>query len=168
MKSAYWALLLVLPFCPTNGALAADSWVVRENGVGPVKVGMNLAQLNAVLHEKFAMPAEKEDRACFYVTPRGHPHLSFMIEEGHVARVDVDSPGTLTNVGIQVGDTEDQALKTYGDRLKVSPHKYTDGHYLTAQSTDRRYGIRFETDQGKISTYYAGLYEAIQYVEGCQ
>jgi hypothetical protein len=29
-------------------------------------------------------------------------------------------------------------------------------------------GVRFETDKGKITTYYAGKYDAIQYVEGCE
>jgi hypothetical protein len=39
-------------------------------------------------------------------------------------------------------------------------------HYLTIRSDDRHYGVRFETDQGKITMFYAGTYEAIQYVEG--
>jgi len=53
--------------------------------------------------------------------------------------------------------------------MKVTGHQYIDtGHYLTVRSADGRYGIRFETDKGKIIEYYAGTYEAIQYVEGCQ
>jgi len=35
-------------------------------------------------------------------------------------------------------------------------------------ANDRRYGIRFETDTGKILMFYVGTYEAIQYVEGCE
>jgi len=51
----------------------------------------------------------------------------------------------------------------------VEPHKYIDdGHYLTIRSADRKYGIRFETEKGKITGFYAGLYSAIQYVEGCE
>ena len=50
-----------------------DVWVVREDGVGPVKIGMNLAQLNMVLHEKFSIPADKEERSCFYVDTPRHP-----------------------------------------------------------------------------------------------
>jgi len=55
--------------------------------------------------------------------------------------------------------------------MKVSRHAYTGeegGHYLTFRSSDGRYGIRFETDQGKITTFYAGSYAAIQYIEGCE
>jgi len=38
---------------------------------------------------------------------------------------------------------------------------------LTLRSADQRYGMRFETEAGKVTTFYAGKYEAEQYVEGC-
>lgn len=68
-----------------------------------------------------------------------------------------------------MGDSEKYALQVYGADAKVEEHKYNpDGHYLTARSKDGRYGTRFETDKGKIQELYAGTFEAIQYVEGCQ
>ena len=42
------------------------------------------------------------------------------------------------------------------------------GHYLTAKSSDGKYGIRFETEDGKITMYCAGRFDAIQLVERCQ
>ena len=53
--------------------------------------------------------------------------------------------------------------------MEVEPSKYTGdegGHYLTIRSPDQRYGIRFETEQGKVTNFYGGKYEAVQYVEG--
>lgn len=91
-----------------------------------------------------------------------------MIENGHLVRVDVDKAGVATDEGVQVGDSEERAKQVYGSRLKVEPHHYTDGHYLTVRSQSGGYGIRFETEKGKIETFYAGTFEAIQYVEGCQ
>ncbi len=91
-----------------------------------------------------------------------------MIENSRVARVDVESPGVFTSTGIEVGDSEAHTKQVYGSGLKVEPRQYTDGHYLTARSSDGHYGIRFETDQGKITMFYAGRYKAIQYVEGCE
>jgi hypothetical protein len=86
-----------------------------------------------------------------------------------MARVEVGAPGVKTSTGIQVGDSEGQVRKIYGARMKVTAHQYIDtGHYLTVRSADGRYGIRFETDEGKITTFYAGKYDAIQYVEGCE
>jgi hypothetical protein len=60
--------------------------------------------LNAVLHEKFAMPAskdEKDEKACFDVEPKHHPQLDFMILEGRLERIEVHNPGVLTDTGIQ-------------------------------------------------------------------
>jgi hypothetical protein len=85
-------------------------------------------------------------------------------------RVEVYKSGVFTADGIQVGDSEARAMKVYGPKLRVSRHAYTgpEGHYLTLRSADGRYGIRFETDHGKITMFYAGRYDAIQYIEGCE
>jgi Trehalase len=42
-----------------GACFAADAWVARQDGIGPVKIGMTLPQLNMALHEKFAMPGAK-------------------------------------------------------------------------------------------------------------
>ncbi len=170
MAMRRFALLFTLGVFMMVSSLAKDSWVVRMNGVGPAMINMSLSQLNSVLHEKFATPSEPEERACFYVSPGKHPGVSFMIIDGRLARVDVGDPGVLTSTGIEVGDAEAHVLKVYGQRLKVEPHAYSapQGHYLTAKSADGRYAIRFETDSGKITMFYAGRSDAIQYIEGCE
>jgi hypothetical protein len=146
-----------------------DNWLVREDGIGPVTVGMTLSQLNGILHERFVLPEEKGDRGCFYVHPVHHPQVSFMIEDGRFSRVDVDSPGVFTTERIEVGDSEQRVLKIYAGKLKIEQSHYTgpEGHYLTVRSGDRRYGLRFETENGKVTTFYAGRLQAVQYVEGC-
>jgi hypothetical protein len=158
----------ILALATIGASMAADAWVVGFNSVGPVKVGMSLSQLSTVLHQKFAMPENKEDQACFYVSPAKHPQISFMIEEGRLVRIDVDKLGVSTVEGVQVGDSEKRAKEVYPD-IRVKEHAYTpEGHHLTVQSKDGQHGIRFETENGKIQTFYAGTYQAIQYVEGCQ
>jgi hypothetical protein len=147
---------------------AGEDWVVREDGVGPLTIGMTLLQVNKTLHEKFTMPEDKADQPCFYVKTTEHPHIAFMIEDGRITRVDVDAPGIFTVKPILVGDCEATAIRAYGQRMEVGPHKYIDdGHYLTIRSSNGRYGIRFETEEGKILSYYAGEFTAVQYVEGC-
>ncbi len=42
------------------------------------------------------------------------------------------------------------------------------GRYLTLMSSDRKYGIRFETEDGTVTRYYAGTAEAISFIEGCE
>jgi hypothetical protein len=152
-------------------SLAVDSWVVRLDGVGPVRIGMSLAQLNAALHERFRLPTDKTEQGCFYVKPKGHPQIAFMIEDGKLVRVDVDKPGISTAEGVHVGDNQAHAQQVYGAKAIVEPSQYTGeegGRYLTIRSPDGQSGIRFETEKGKITTFYGGTYTAIQYVEGCE
>jgi hypothetical protein len=150
-----------------DNARAGDPWIVREDGVGPVKIGMTLGQMRSTLRQNLTKEEGGSD-SCYYVHAAGHGHIDFMIIDDHLVRIDVDAPSILTSSGLQVGDSESKVLKVYGPKLKVTEHQYVDtGHYLTVRSDDRRYGIRFETDGGKITMFYVGTYEAIQYVEGC-
>jgi hypothetical protein len=89
-----------------------------------------------------------------------------MIENRRLVRIDVDKRGVANTEGVQVGDSDEHVKQIYGSRLKAEPHHYTDGYYLTVQSG--KYGFRFETDEGKVSAFYSGTVEAIQYIEGCQ
>jgi hypothetical protein len=160
------SILLVL--LSVSMVQADEDWVIREDGVGPVRIGMTVPQLNVVLHQRFSIPKDKDEQACFYVKPTKHPQIAFMIENGRLSRANVDGPGISTTEGVQVGDSEEHARRVYGARLKVEPHKYIDdGHYLTVRSSDGLYGIRFETEKGKIQRFYAGRFKAVQYVEGC-
>jgi len=92
-----------LTFLMIGVSLAGDDWVIRQDGVGPAKIGMSLPQVNMALHEKFAMPHDKEDQGCFYVTSTQYPQVSFMIENKRLVRVDVDKSGVATTDGVQVG-----------------------------------------------------------------
>jgi len=80
-----------------------SAWVVRYDGVGPVKIGMTLAQLSAALNQELGED-ERDEHSCFYIDAHGHDHVSFMIIDGYVARIDVSAPGVKTSTGIQVGD----------------------------------------------------------------
>jgi hypothetical protein len=154
--------------CIGTSLLASSAWLVRDDGIGPLKIGMSLPELNSVLHETFSVPPDKEDQKCFYVEAAKHPNIAFMIQNNRLARVDVDGAGIPTVEGIQVGESESQARKIYGAKLKVEPHAYggPEDHYLTTRRG--LYAIRFETYGGKITRFYAGRSDAIQLIEGCQ
>jgi hypothetical protein len=145
-----------------------DVWVVREDGVGPAKIGMTLSELRGALQERL-VEEDSGSEGCWYVKPAKHPGISFMILDGRFVRADVATRGIATVHGIRVGDSESVTRRTYGPKMTVLPHKYIDdGHYLTIQSADKKYGVRFETEKGKITSFYGGLFSAIQYVEGCE
>jgi hypothetical protein len=147
----------------------SDFSIVRLDGIGPVRVGMNLSELNKALHTSFKKPSDPDEQACTYVAVPHQSGIAVMILDGRVARVDVANTSTRTSEGIRNGDSEARVLQVYGKRLKIEPNFYDseNGHYLTLHSSDRKHGIRFESDKGKITSFYAGTADAIAFVEGC-
>jgi hypothetical protein len=144
---------------------------VTPTGVESLKIGMTVKQLSKQLGEKIVIPREYEgnDEHCFYYTPKRFPKVSLMIIEGKFARIDVTEAGPSTLFNIQVGDEINTLVKNFNGSLKVDHLEYTSGEeksftYLTA---DKRRGIRFGTNKGRIGLFYAGNAKAIQYIEGC-
>ncbi len=77
------------------------------------------------------MPTEKDEQGCFYVSSARHKRVFFMIEEGRVSRIDVDTRGVSNDKGLQVGDSERQVLDRYGRALKVSQNPYSEAKVIT-------------------------------------
>ena len=91
-----------------------------------------------------------------------------MVDEGRIARVEIDSAGIATAAGARVGDTEERIRSLYPGRVTVTPHKYEDGHYLTVNAADdSSFAIVFETSKGRVTRYRAGRRPAVELVEGC-
>ena len=156
------------------GAVAtatAQYSVIQFDGIGPVRMGMSLTQLNKALRTSYSTPSDPDEKSCFYEDVPDYPGLVIMLLEGRVARIDVLSTNTHTHTteGIRLGDTEAHAKQVYGTRLRIEPHAYNPdtGHYLTLQSPDGKFGIKFETEDGRITSYYAGTLAAIAQIEGC-
>ncbi|WP_457098194.1 hypothetical protein [Lysobacter sp. P5_B9] len=145
---------------------------ITFNSYGPVLIGMDRQALERALGSKLkGEEPDADSEACEYVAPeRGYDGVGFMLINQHLARVDVSNPNVATLSGAHVGSTQESVLAMYPGRVEVSPHAYTapDGSYLTLFSRDKLHGIRFETDHGKVTRYYSGTAEAIQYIEGCQ
>jgi hypothetical protein len=176
MKTILLSTMLLLSSClglsqqRPNSASAPDhkvgSWVLRIDGIGPVRIGMSVSQLSRVLQEKFTIP--NDEQSCSFVSASRHPQVLFMIEDGRVSRIDVVRRGIPTERGIQVGDSERKALRAYGKALKVEEHAYAEekgDHYLTLRSGT--YGLRFGTIGGTVKGFHSGRYSSVQYIEGC-
>ena len=95
-----------------------------------------------------------------------------MFVKGRVVRVDVTKVGIRTASGAGVGDTENKIKQSYPGRITIEAHHYLPekGHYLDYSPKDtveRKYGIVFETDGEKVTSFRAGTQAAIALVEGC-
>ncbi len=152
----------------TDSVPGAGAWQLSEAGIGPVRVGMTVAEASALVPGSGPHPATEE---CAYVGLSGLPAgVSLMTEGGRIVRVDVDdSSAVATTRGARVGWTEARVLALYPG-ARVQPHKYEDGHYLVAipgAPADTVHRIVFETARGVVTRFRGGVVPAVEYVEGC-
>jgi hypothetical protein len=132
---------------------------------------MTRAEAEAALGASLAIQNDSGWKDCAYIPDDRLPHgVSVMVENGMVARVEIDSGAIATAEGARIGDTEDAIRQLYRGHVVVTPHKYTDGHYFTVKpsaAVDSAYRIVFETDGRRVMQYLAGRVPAVDYVEGC-
>ena len=141
------------------------------SGIGPIRIGMNEYQLEQVLQTRIPETQDESEDSCRYIEagPRW-PGTGMMMLDGRVARIDVTKRGIETLSGAAVGDLVSKLRGIYGGRLRGQDHDFGTGEgmqYLTMFSSDRRYGIRFETDGERVTEFYVGTAEAVQFIEGC-
>jgi hypothetical protein len=155
----------------TSADTSATTWLVDLRAAGPLAYGVSLAEARRITGDSLA--GAPEGAGCHYVVPRAAPAgMRFMVENGRVVRVDVDSAGVKTARGAAVGMGEAEIRRLYPESLAVQPHKYAErGHYLIVvprAPADSPYRVIFETDSlGRVLRYRAGLRPAVEYVEGC-
>lgn len=138
-------------------------WEVTPTGIGSVRTGMSVEEAQVILHNDLIIPANLSE--CDFVKTKSGPKgVAFMVEQRHISRVDVTSGSTATSAGARIGDTEER-IKSLYPGIVVTPHKYTDGHYLTYSGNGGK--IVFETDGSKVTKYRAGSGSSVDYVEGC-
>jgi hypothetical protein len=147
-----------------------SSWTVTPKNFGPLRFGMSVDLASTAVPGGFAKPPAAT--GCDYANPaKGPPGVMFMVENGTVVRIDVDSATIKTAEGAGVGETEARLRELYGSRIEVQPHKYEQGHsYFIVRPTaaaDSAFRIIFETDGSKVMRYRAGLRPAVEYVERC-
>lgn len=157
------------PVAPSVAPSAPTDWRVTLRAAGPIVFGATLAEATQASDGKFVARAAE---SCASVRVPGSPAgMRFMVEAGHVVRVDVDSAGAVTDRGAGVGMSETDVQRAYGDSLRVMLHKYDPaGHYLVynpSQPADSSLRIVFETNGKAVTRYRAGVEPAVEYVEGC-
>jgi len=144
-------------------------WVLRADGVGPVRVGMSVADANRAVPGGLDRTAGLAE--CDYVRPKSGPDgVALMVERGRIVRADVgDSARVTTALGVLPGDAESRVLEAYPG-ARVQPHKYVQGHYIVVipnAPADTLHRLVFETEGGVVTRMRGGLYPQVQYVEGC-
>jgi hypothetical protein len=155
------------PGAPAGGG--GQAWTVGFRGAGPAQVGTPLAAAARALGATPDTAAAAG--SCGYLRPAGDPAgIKVMVNEGQVARVEVDSGTVRTVEGAGIGDAEARVRELYAGRVTETPHKYTRGRYLTvapAAPADSAFRLVFETDGSRVTRFRAGRLPEVEWVEGC-
>jgi hypothetical protein len=147
-------------------------WPLTPAGWGPVRIGMNRAQVEKALKVQLEGEAFDNEGNCIelFSASDALKGTYFMFLDGKLSRISVVESGkAATPRGIHVGSTADEVRTAYGEKLQAEPHHYLDlpAEYLTYWLKPNARGVRFETDAGrKVQTIHAGN-DSIQLVEGC-
>src|SRR5687767_9730800 len=159
---------------PSNPSLPIPApWTVTEFGIGPLRAGMTVSEAARMVGGSFAAPAGGAQECTYAIWREAPTDVTIMLGEGVVARVDVARASKIaTSKGARIGDTETRIKELYQGRVVVTPHEYTDGHYLTVTAPpqsgdDRRYALVFETDGNRVTRYRGGKLPQVGWVEGC-
>jgi len=143
---------------------APPAWQVTADGAGPLRLDMTLLEAYQALGEQ---PSEQGGADCDQRRLRGVGGSVLAVFVNHrLARIDVTDETVATDTGVRVGDPVQRVSDRYGDRVVTTPHKYTDGQYLTVTvDEDRR--LVFETDGAEVTRYRIGRLPEVEWVEGC-
>jgi hypothetical protein len=148
---------------------------LSEDGLGNVKIGMPVEQIELQFHDKFGYNPYENHGCSMLTTPLLEPTgISVMIEAKHLTRINIDYvgksalPATIkTSKGIGLGSSEEDVLKAYPNaRVKVNPADPT-WHTIFAETPDQAKGIVFETNGKAVKSMRAGVNPAISYPNGC-
>jgi len=146
----------------------AETSAISPLGIGSLRIGMTVAEASAAV-AGFTPPSQTQE--CAYATAASLPSgLKIMVENGRIARIDVDTNAIPTIEGARVGDTVPRILALYGQRVSTSPNHYTSEPDLTIRSAspgDTIHEIVFETLRGRVVRYRAGQRPQVRYMEGC-
>ena len=149
---------------PNEPGLNAGS-VVSTDSYGPVVVGATVGEAERASGLPFVVELEAD--GCAYYLATGAPEgVSFMVIDDTVARIDIDKPGVLTKSGFGVGTSEAEILRL-SPTAAVTPHAYTDGHYVTITDDTTGNKFVFETDGTTVTAFHAGRPPEVEYIEGC-
>jgi hypothetical protein len=166
----------------TTGKGLSDESRLAFDGIGPVKVGMTLAEASAAVGKPVEVDPDYVLDNCAYAETAGGPKgLSFMVlrdaerDPWRIVRVDVDDESRIATLsGIRIGATEAEVKRIYGapgrtGTITVENHVYVDGGHYISYDDDGPAGLRmlFETDGQKVTRFRSGRQGPVGYVEGC-
>lgn len=156
-----------LPPTTAVGAPTTEALQLEPAGLGPVRIGMTVAEVGAALGRRIQSLGGPRAPKCEIYAPEGGPDgVAFLVGGDRLLRVDVIAPGVMTTEGLGLGQTEADAKRRYGGRLtSTASTSSVGGHVLTFAAGNLRLVI--ETDGKVVTSMRAGQVPEVETFLGC-
>jgi hypothetical protein len=143
--------------------------VMTLRGLGPLRVGLDTAQLRARFEGVEGEPYPDPEVDCAYWTSPLFPGVQMMVSGGRLVRLETQDGRYRTPTGARPGMTEKAIRALYGGRMRIEPHPYMgpEGKYLIVRARSEPLGLIIETWEGKAQSIRVGYWSSVQLIEGC-
>ena len=150
---------------PTLGARSTVSTV----GLDTVNFGMTVAQAQEAAGTVL-VPAGPTG-PCYHVVPHDAPEgIVFLVHQGTIERVDINSGPITTRSGVGVGSPESMVTDLFGDLIErqVRVDGTVDLVFVPTDPGDRNYRVVFNVSEGAVRAYKAGRLPLVMLDTGCE
>jgi hypothetical protein len=158
---------------------------LEPGGVGPIRIGSTLADLQAagVVLQVDQATYEGSGGSCYDAQVRGALDLELRFRppdgqnsvddpaQGVLVSVAIESarPTVRTsNTGLGLGVPQDQVLATYGGNLDQRSHPFASGGSIFRADNGDGTGISFRTDGQSVIGIAVGLMDVIRFINQCE
>ncbi|MBP0016399.1 MAG: GerMN domain-containing protein [Cyanobacteria bacterium SBLK] len=143
-------------------------------GLGGVEIGMTITEASQETGIQFVNQSSGgEEHGCFYYKAAREPQdVSYMVTEGKIARIEVNTKSITTLSGAKIGDTEERIKALYPGKIEEEGHEYIPGGkyllFVPEDASNQNYRVVFETNEkGIVTTMRSGKIPEVGWIEGC-
>ena len=142
---------------------------VSTVGLDTVNFGMTVAEAQEAAGTVL-VPAGPTGR-CYHVVPHDAPEgIVFLVHEGTIERVDINSGPITTRSGVGVGSPETMVTDLFGDSIErqVRVDGTVDLVFVPTDPGDRNYRVVFNVSEGEVRAYKSGRLPQVTLDTGCE
>ncbi|MCY4422760.1 MAG: hypothetical protein OXC06_06795 [Acidimicrobiaceae bacterium] len=142
---------------------------VSTVGLDTVTFGMTVTQAQQAAGTVL-VPAGPTGR-CYHVVPHDAPEgIVFLVYEGTIERVDINSGPVTTRSGVGVGSPETMVTDLFGDSIErqVRVDGTVDLVLVPSDPGDRNYRVVFNVSEGEVRAYKSGRFPQVMLDTGCE
>lgn len=150
---------------PTLGNRSTVSTV----GLDTVSFGMTVAQAQEAAGTVL-VPAGPTG-SCYHVVPHDAPEgIVFLVHNGTIERVDINSGPITTRSGVGVGSPETMVTDLFGDSIEreVRVDGTVDLVFVPSDPGDRNYRVVFNVSEGQVRAFKSGRLPQVMLDTGCE